>query len=374
MTDKPERTPDRNSNSNSNGPPVIPAPNLQYRPQDPVHFRPPIGMIGCGDITTNHLRAYRRAGYDVAALCDLNKERAEQRRDEFFPSARIYDTHQELLKNDDIQVVDITTHPPERPPIIEAALLAGKHVLSQKPFVLDLDEGQRLVDLADSRGLQLAVNQNGRWAPHFAYIRAAVEAGLLGRVNGIHLSVHWNHGWVAGTPFEKVKHLLLYDYAIHWFDIICCLMPQRDAIRVYSSVARSKTQSVWPKLLAQSLIEFEDAQASLAFDADTPIGSQDRSYVAGSAGSLSSVGPGNRIQKLTINTADGTAEPELQGCWFPDGFHGTMGELLTSIEQRRDCSINARDNLRSLALCFAAVSSADTHQPVVPGAVRKLPE
>ena len=52
--------------------------------------------------------------------------------------------------------------------MIETALAAGKHVLSQKPFVLDLDDGTRLADLADESGVVLAVNQNGRWAPHLS--------------------------------------------------------------------------------------------------------------------------------------------------------------------------------------------------------------
>jgi predicted dehydrogenase len=46
----------------------------------------------------------------------------------------------------DIEVVDIATHPADRVPLLHAALNARKHVLSQKPFVLDLDEGERLVD------------------------------------------------------------------------------------------------------------------------------------------------------------------------------------------------------------------------------------
>jgi len=50
-----------------------------------------------------------------------------------------------------------------------------------------------------------------------------------------------------------------------------------------------------------------------------------------------------------------------------------MGELLCSIEEDRTPSIDARDNLISLALCFAAVASSETHQPVVPGTIRRLP-
>jgi hypothetical protein len=96
--------------------------------------------------------------------------------------------------------------------------------------------------------------------------------------------------------------------------------------------------------------------------------------VAGSHGAISSIGPGNKVQRLTITTEAGDATPELEGSWFPDGFHGTMGELLCAIEEKRQPSISARDNLRSLSLCFAAVASAERHEPIVPGAVRAMPE
>ncbi len=350
----------------------VPAPNLPYKPRDPRHYSPPIGLIGCGGITRDHLHAYATAGYNVVALCDVDESRARQRQAEFYPRAAIFGDYRDLLRRDDIEVVDIATHPPIRPPLIEAALRAGKHVLSQKPFVLDLDIGQRLVDVADQCNVRLAVNQNGRWAPHFSYTLQAIRAGLLGEVSGAHLSVHWDHGWVKGTEFEKVKHLILYDYAIHWFDIVSCFMEGRPAKRVYASMARTTTQSVAPPLLGQALIEFDGAQASLAFDADTKFGSQDRTYVAGSQGSISSVGPGNKVQQLTLSTAEGDTQPALEGSWFPDGFHGTMGELLCSIEENRQPTINAADNLKSLALCFAAVNSAERHEPVVPGTVRTL--
>jgi predicted dehydrogenase len=350
------------------------APELPYQPRDPKHYNPPIGLIGCGGITREHLTAYRKAGYRVVALCDIDLERARLRQQEFYPEADLYTDYHQLLKRDDIEVVDIAPHPHQRPPIVEAALLARKHVLSQKPFVLDLDVGQRLVDLADRQGVYLAVNQNGRWAPHFSYMREAVRAGLLGELAGIHLSVHWDHSWVRGTEFEKVKHLILYDYAIHWFDMISCLMQGHEATRVFASIARTRSQTVAPSLLGQAVVEYPTAQASLAFDAETRYGSQDRSFIAGSHGAISSIGPGNKMQRLTITTDAGDATPELEGSWFPDGFHGTMGELLCAIEENRQPSISGADNLRSLALCFAAVASAERREPVVPGTVRAMPE
>jgi predicted dehydrogenase len=348
-------------------------PDVPYLPQDARHYRPAIGLIGCGNITRDHLQAYRQAGYHVGCLCDVDEVRARARQSEYFPGADVCTDYRDLLRRDDIEVVDITTHPRERLTLMEAALLAGKHVLSQKPFVLNLDDGQRLVDLAERRGLKLAVNQNGRWAPHWSYARQAVRLGLLGEVSGVHLAVHWSHAWVAGTPFEDVKHLILYDYAIHWFDITRCLLPGQTPLRVYASHAHSRTQSVRPPLLGQALVEFEHAQATLSFDGDTPFGRQDRTYVAGSQASIHSIGPSDKIQQLSLCTPHGEFRPRLEGSWFPDGFRGSMGELLLSIEENRPCAISAADNLHSLALCFAAVASAEQHAPIVPGAVRQLP-
>lgn len=353
---------------------TVPDPEkLAYLPRDSRSYRPAIGLIGCGGISVEHLTAYRDAGYDVVALSDIVGPRAVGRRDEFFPDATVFTDHRDLLALEEIQVVDITTHPQERVALIEAALRAGKHVLSQKPFALDLDVGQRLVELAEGQGLRLAVNQNGRWAPHFSYMRAAVQAGLLGHLESVQMSVQWDHTWVVGTPFATLHHLVLYDFAIHWFDMLCCLFRGRPAKRVFATTTRTAGQSIEPPLLGQAIVEFEHGQASLLFAAETKQGPRDHSYLAGSAGSLESSGPDYKRQQVTLWCNGQEYQPQLQGTWFPDGFRGAMGELLCSIEEGREPITNARDNLNSLALCFAAVASADSQIPVVPGQVRKLP-
>src|SRR5688572_14310659 len=112
-------------------PPRVAAPKLAYRPRDPKRYRPGIALVGCGGITKWHLRAYKNAKYNVVAVCDVVLARAEARRDEFYPDAFVTDSVQQVLERDDVEVIDVTTHPPERAPLIEMALRAGKHVLSQ---------------------------------------------------------------------------------------------------------------------------------------------------------------------------------------------------------------------------------------------------
>ena len=338
----------------------IAAPDLPYRPPVPRDAAVlPIGLIGCGGITQSHLAAYRAAGFRVTALASRSRERAEARRAEFFPDAEIHGDWRELIARDDVRVVDIATHAEVRPPIVEAALRAGKHVLSQKPFALDLATGERLVRLADELGLRLAVNQNARWAPHFAWIREAIAAGLIGEVSSVDFAVHWDHHWICGTAFEEIPHLVLADFAIHWFDIACCFLGERSPGKVFAAAARSRSQRVRPPFLAHACVEFDGAQATFVFNADTAHGHEDRTAVIGSRGTVRSIGPGLLDQRVTLHTETGVASPELTGNWFREGFVGTMAELLCAIEDNREPRNSARGNLRSLAVCFAAVESAE---------------
>ena len=215
--------------------PSVTLPALPYLPRCPRNYSPGIALVGCGGITKYHLQAYATAKFRVVALCDVVREAAERRRQEYFPDAAVFTDYRDALSLDGVEVVDVTTHPEVRSPIIAECLKAGKHVLSQKPFVLDLDEGERLAAIAEAHGVMLAVNQNARWAPHFSYIREAVKAGLVGQLAGVHCGVHWDHSWVRGTAFERVYHLILYDFAIHWFDLVASLMGEQRPTRVYAS-------------------------------------------------------------------------------------------------------------------------------------------
>lgn len=171
-----------------------------------------------------------------------------------------------------------------------------------------------------------------------------------------------------------LKSLVLYDFGIHWFDIVACFMGSRRPLRVYASTARTPGQTTRAPLLAQVHVEYEEGPASLFFDASTKAGPRDSAVAAGTQGTVVAMGPDLDTQVVTYSTSDERSLPVLSGTWFPDEFHGTMGELLAAVKAGREPTNNARENLKSLELCFAAVASAVDHQPFRPGSVRTLRE
>lgn len=353
----------------------IPPPKVDYRPKKPKAYKPKIGLIGTGGISEFHLRNYQSCGFEVAALSNRTRSMAESKRDEFYPDAEVYSDHREMLTRDDIEVIDVTPHPEDRLSLLEDCIQAGKHVLSQKPYVLDIDDGERLAALANERGLKLAINQNGRWAPHFSYLRNAVSTGLIGRVTSVDFSLQWDQTWIQGIEaFENNTHLVLFDFAIHWFDITCCLMDGQVPNEVYASAIRFPEQVYRPPSLGAVIVNYPDAQVRMSFNAHTKLGEEDVTTVVGTQGTLRTRGPGLNDQPgVEVRLEDGSVDVPLEGCWFEEGFQGTMGELLCAIEEDREPYHSARNNLSSLELCFAAIESAETGVPVEPGTIRSLP-
>lgn len=352
----------------------IAPPAVDYKPAIPKSYRPKIGFIGTGGISEFHLKAYKKCGYDVVAFASRTKSKAEAKRDEFYPDAEVYDDHRGVLERDDVDVVDITPHPVDRLPIVREALNAGKHVLSQKPFVLDLKDGEELVALAEEKGLKFAVNQNGRWAPHFSYLRNAVAAGVIGRVTSLDFNLQWDQTWIKGIEdFEKIHHLILFDFAVHWFDITTQIMAGQEPTRVMASAIRYGEQVYTPPALAAAIVEYPEAQVRLSFNAHTKLGEEDVTTVVGTEGTLRTRGPGlNEQPEMEVYLEEGQCKVPLESCWFDAGFEGTMGELLCAIEEDREPSNSAKSNLKSLELCFAALKAADTGQPVEVGSVRTV--
>jgi len=344
----------------------IELPKIDYLPPKPKNYNPAIALIGTGGISEYHLKNYQHCGYNVVALANRTLEKAEALRGKFFPQASIHQDYRNILKMDEVELVDVTSHPADRLPILHDCLNAGKHVLSQKPFALNLEDAKKLVDVANHKKVNLAVNQNGRWAPHFSYIRNAVRQGLIGEVTSIDFSLQWDQTWIKGIPsFEEMEHLILFDFAIHWFDITACKMEDKKAKSIFATTLHHAGQVYSPPALASVIIEYPQTQVRMSFNAHCTRGEEDVTTVVGTKGTLRSRGSGlNEQPEMEVHLQKGSITVPLIGCWFESGFQGAMGELLSAIEEDRTPYHSACNNLKTLDLCFAAQRSADQGSPV----------
>ncbi len=139
------------------------------------------GFIGTGFIGPEHIEAVRRLGFvDVAAVAETSKEKAEKRAAEFhIPTA--YSDYRDMLADPEIQVVHNCTPNHLHYQISKDIILAGKHVISEKPLGMTRDETAELVRLARENHIVHGVNFNYRQYPLVQQLRAMIAQGQLGR-------------------------------------------------------------------------------------------------------------------------------------------------------------------------------------------------
>ena len=277
---------------------------------------------------------------------------------EYYPEAAVYADVEQLLSSG-IEVVDVATRPAERVAIIEQAVAAGCHVLSQKPFATDLATARRLVAAADAQGVKLAVNQNGRWAPHWAYARRLIAAGALGAVRSVSLDFHWH--WTPSTEGldeSSAAGFLLLDYGIHLFDFVHCLVGDAQPRVVATVVSQARTlDGGGVPGLASTIIDFGQSQAVVSMNATAKGFFGHGTRIVAERGVVSAARDTPGSQSVVVRTASGDYSPRLEGAWVPDGFIGAMTELLAAIEEDREPEHSGRDNLATLELTLQAIAA-----------------
>ncbi len=144
-----------------------------------------VGMVGVGCISGIYLENFTNVFRDVklVAVCDLIRERAENAQKKYGIEKR-YDTMEQLFADPDIDIVLNLTRPYQHYEVSKAALLAGKHVYSEKPLGADLQEGEDLVRIAKEKGLWIGGAPDTFMGAGIQTCRKLIDEGLIGDVIG----------------------------------------------------------------------------------------------------------------------------------------------------------------------------------------------
>ncbi|HWM88458.1 MAG TPA: Gfo/Idh/MocA family oxidoreductase [Kofleriaceae bacterium] len=185
-----------------------------------------VGVVGCGLISSAHLKAWARAdGFRAAAVFDLDRPLAEKRAKEFGVPA-VSDSLEALLAECD--VVDVCTPPQTHARIAEQAVRAGRHLVMEKPVVTDVRDWDRIIELLADSPSKLVVIHNLKFLPSVQRAKQWVDEGRIGRVLRVQREFmtspssdrmlvgeqHWSHSLPGGRWFETLPHEL---YLTHYF-------------------------------------------------------------------------------------------------------------------------------------------------------------
>ncbi|MEJ7838719.1 MAG: Gfo/Idh/MocA family oxidoreductase [Thermomicrobiales bacterium] len=163
-----------------------------------------VGLVGTGTISGIYLRnaTQRFAGFDIVAVADLVRERAQAQAEAFgIPGVMTVD---ELIADPGIDVVLNLTIPAAHYDVGRRAILAGKSVYSEKPLAIDPAQGQELVDLAATHGIAIGSAPDTFLGAGLQTCRRLIDEGAIGQPvgAGICFASHGNEHWHPNPAFS----------------------------------------------------------------------------------------------------------------------------------------------------------------------------
>jgi scyllo-inositol 2-dehydrogenase (NADP+) len=350
-----------------------------------------VGMLGYGAIGSEHHAAVRRTeGLALAAVCDPDPSRLQAAR-ALAPDLRGWSRGADLLADDGVDLVVVSTPPNTHAEWTLRCLEAGKHVVVEKPFCLTVSEADRQIAAAAERGLALAVYQNRRWDQDYLGLKQAVRSGQLGEVFHYESFVGgYAHPCNYWHSDEAVSGGAVYDWGSHYLDWALDLLPQQ-----VEWVSATTHKRVWHDVTnadhSRVLVHFVDGVEAEFTASDLAAAVKPKFYVLGTRGGL--IGDW-REERVVARSAIGTLlEDRLAGSdspadlrlFTPNGsgrvsetrvalppapeqpFHRELADRLLS---GAPMSVTPEGSRRTIAVMQAAtLSAADGGRPVpLPGA------
>ena len=329
---------------------------------------------GCGRMSTNFLKAALETGeVEIVGLVDPEPGRAEERRTELgLDAANVGPDLRAMLGTTRPDAVFDIVVPAVRHGIATMALEHGCHILTEKPMADTMANARDLVRAARAAGRVHAVVQNRRYHPGVRRIARFLRDGHIGDVTQLHCDFFL--GPHFGGFREDMRHVLLLDMAIHTFDVG----------RLFAGAAPSNVwcrewnpQNSWYAHDASAIAVFEMEGGAMftyrgSWCAEGLRTSWESAWrIVGTRGTLlwdgeddiraEVVGTGRTA--LFTNTQPATVPP-LDPRDRVGGHRGIVEDFVAAIRTGQQPETAGPENIKSLAMVFGAIESAETNQLV----------
>ena len=330
-------------------------------------------LVGCGGICGAWMKAIQgEAGVQIVGLMDIRPENMQKVAEANGLTAVPRSTDlRELLRQVRPDAVFNCAVPEAHLPVTLTAFEHGCHVLGEKPLADSLANARTMVAAAEQSGRIFAVIQNRRYQAQIRSLRAFLDSGAIGRVTTV------NADFYLGAHFggfrDRMEHVLLLDMAIHSFDQ-GRLITGADPLSVYCHEWNPAGSWYDHDASAQCIFEMSGGivfnyRGSWCCEGLNTTWECDW-RIMGERGCVTWNG-GDQFRAQTV-AATGTFHSEMKDTPIPvampagmyGGHKGCIMEFVRCVQTGGTPEPTAADNIKSLAMVFGAIDSAEQQRKV----------
>lgn len=331
-------------------------------------------LVGCGAMSKHWLDAARRIdGLAIAGLVDLDADRAQARAREYGLSNAVVSTSLDAVLDETKPdaVFDVVV-PAARREVALSAFAHHCHLLTEKPLADSPDNARAIIKAARKARRVHAVVQNRRYVANVRRIRRFLDSGAIGAPTSIHADF-----FVAphfGGFREEMRHVLLLDMAIHTFDAARYMVAGEPA-SVYCQ--EWEPASSWYRQGSSASAVFDLGGGKVftyagSWCADGFRTSWEGSWrIVAERGSVLWDGHDGLKAEVVASGRDGIIDktqpievPPLDPTDRVGGHLGIIEDFMHAIETGAEPETRGADNIKSLAMVFGAIESAESGRRV----------
>ncbi|QHE53033.1 Gfo/Idh/MocA family protein [Pontibacillus sp. HMF3514] len=316
-------------------------------------------VVGCGTISEAHLKSIEHVPEaELVAVCDIKPTLAEEKGKLYGVNA--YSSLEELLKQDNIDVVNICTPSSLHPEQTKLAAKAGKHVFVEKPMAIQIKDVEDMIQVCKENHVHLATVFPRRMSPQANYARELIQSGKLGKLSlcSAYMKIYRSQeyydsaGWRGTWEYDGGGAMM--NQGIHTIDLLQWL-----AGPVSSLYGKSRTllRDIEVEDTAASLLEFEHgAIGVMEMTTTAHINETVRIEILGENGTLIYIN--DEITTLKMNGQD-IELPEFESfSVFPDGHRIQIQDMAQAVREGRKPMITGEDGKHSLDLILGTYESS----------------
>lgn len=331
-------------------------------------------IFGCGFWSQFQLGGWKELeGVECVALFNRTKSKADELAIRF-GVPRTYDDPEALLKNEEIDFIDIITDVDSHSRFVEMATLYGKDVICQKPMAPDFESAREMLRFTKKAGVRFFIHENYRWQPQIRRIKQILDSGVIGRP--FRCNSLWNTAFpVFDTqPFlATLPHFALTDQGSHQFDVIRYLFGEVTSIYTQVQTVNSKIKG---EDVATSILRMNSGmviiqQISFSSPLEKEVFPQVLLVIEGDKGSLRldadynfaiTAGGKTTYEKMSMKKywwQTERLEPE------PPSIVACNNDILQDMQGISNAETTGDDNFETVKLVWAAYESAKTNKVIL---------
>ena len=294
----------------------------------------PIVIIGTGGIVHDaHLPAYKKAGFEVKGIYDIDKAKAKDLAEKFNIN-KIFDTFEEAVEDNNC-IFDLAL-PPANLLEVASKLPKDSFAIFQKPMGRTLEEAKKIKEICHEKNIKACMNFQLRFSPTMLPVYDAINKGLLGDL--VELEVHVN----VHTPWELWPFLKTLDrvevplHSIHYIDWIRSVLGNPNG--VYCQSVKHPKVTELADCRTSAIFNYGDqVRCCMSINHSHSFGRKNQDATIRLEGTEGAVKitlglllnyPEGEPEKLEVYTKETDwVELDIKGKWFPDAFIGVMANM-----------------------------------------------